>query len=100
MANPDSYDEKYAKWKIDDLPIIPSEYQYEVAKATKKQFAVLKKLMNDKAIDTVINACDAGREGEAIFRLVYLQANCKKEDEKGFGFHQWKILQLKTALIS
>jgi len=55
MANPDAYDEKYAKWKIDDLPIIPSEYKYEVAKATKKQFAVLKKLMNDKAIDTVIN---------------------------------------------
>lgn len=79
MANPDSYDEKYAKWKINDLPIIPSEYQYEVAKATKKQFAVLKKLMNDKAIDTVINACDAGREGEAIFRLVYLQASCKKK---------------------
>ena len=79
MANPDSYDEKYAKWKIDDLPIIPSEYQYDVAKATKKQFTILKKLMNDKGIDTVINACDAGREGEAIFRLVYLQASCKKK---------------------
>ena len=79
MANPDAYDEKYAKWKIDDLPIIPKEYKYELAKATKKQFAVLKKLMNDKAIDTVINACDAGREGEAIFRLVYLQASCKKK---------------------
>lgn len=79
MANPDAYDEKYAKWKIDDLPIIPSEYQYEVAKATKKQFNTLKKLMNDKEVDTVINACDAGREGEAIFRLVYLQASCKKK---------------------
>mgnify|MGYP000883896562 CR=1 FL=1 len=79
MANPDAYDEKYAKWKIDDLPIIPKEYKYEVAKATKKQFAVLKKLMNDKEIDTVINACDAGREGEAIFRLVYLHASCKKK---------------------
>ena len=79
MANPDTYDEKYAKWNMADLPIIPSEYQYEVAKATKKQFAVLKKLMNDKEIDTVINACDAGREGEAIFRLVYLQASCKKK---------------------
>ncbi|HFD5916037.1 TPA: DNA topoisomerase 3 [Streptococcus pyogenes] len=79
MANPDAYDEKYAKWKIDNLPIIPSEYKYEVAKATKKQFNTLKKLMNDKEIDTVINACDAGREGEAIFRLVYLQANCKKK---------------------
>ena len=79
MANPDSYDEKYAKWNIDDLPIIPKEYMYEVAKSTKKQFAILKKLMNDKEIDTVINACDAGREGESIFRLVYNQVNCKKK---------------------
>ena len=79
MSNPDSYDEKYAKWNIDDLPIIPSEYKYEVAKATKKQFNTLKKLMHDKEVDTVINACDAGREGESIFRLVYLQANCKKK---------------------
>ena len=79
MSNPDSYDEKYAKWNIDDLPIIPKEYKYEVAKATKKQFNTLKKLMNDKEVDTVINACDAGREGEAIFRLVYLQASCKKK---------------------
>ena len=82
MANPDAYDERYAKWKIDDLPIIPSEYKYEVAKATKKQFTILKKLMNDKGVDTVINACDAGREGEAIFRLVYLQAGCKKKMER------------------
>ena len=79
MANPDAYNEKYAKWNMADLPIIPSEYKYEVAKATKKQFNTLKKLMNDKEIDTVINACDAGREGEAIFRLVYLQASCKKK---------------------
>ena len=79
MANPDSYDEKYAKWNMADLPIIPSDYKYEVAKATKKQFNILKKLMNDKEVDTVINACDAGREGESIFRLVYNQVNCKKK---------------------
>lgn len=79
MANPDSYDEKYAKWNMVDLPIIPREYKYEVAKATKKQFNILKKLMNGKEIDMVINACDAGREGEAIFRLVYNQVNCKKK---------------------
>ena len=79
MANPDAYDEKYAKWNMADLPIIPSAYKYEVAKATKKQFNILKKLMNDKEIDTVINACDAGREGESIFRLVYNQVNCKKK---------------------
>lgn len=79
MANPDAYDEKYAKWNMADLPIIPSDYKYEVAKATKKQFNILKKLMNDKEVDTVINACDAGREGEGIFRLVYNQVNCKKK---------------------
>ena len=79
MANPDSYDEKYMKWNIEDLPIIPKEYKYEVAKATKKQFAILKKLMNDKDVEFVINACDAGREGEAIFRLVYNEAHCKKK---------------------
>lgn len=79
MANPESYDEKYANWNMEDLPIISREYKYEIAKSTKKQFTILKKLMNDKEIDTVINGCDAGREGEAIFRLVYNQANCKKK---------------------
>lgn len=79
MANPDSYDEKYAKWNITDLPIVPKNYKYEIAKSTRKQFNILKKLMNDKEVDTVINACDAGREGESIFRLVYNQVNCKKK---------------------
>ena len=78
MANPDKYNEKYAKWKIEDLPIFPEEYLYELNPKTKKQFALLKKLMQDKNVDTVINACDAGREGESIFRLVYQQAKCKK----------------------
>lgn len=82
MANPDSYDEKYAKWNMEDLPIIPKEYKYEVAKSTKKQFTTLKKLMADKEVDTVVNACDAGREGESIFRLVYNEAKCKKKMER------------------
>ena len=82
MANPDAYDEKYAKWNISDLPIIPKQYKFEVAKATKKQFNILKRLMNDKEIDTVINACDAGREGESIFRLVYNEAKCKKKMQR------------------
>ncbi|WP_297688086.1 DNA topoisomerase 3 [uncultured Anaerococcus sp.] len=82
MANPDSYDEKYKKWRIEDLPIIPKEYKYEIVNTTKKQFNILKKLMNSKEVDTIINACDAGREGEAIFRLVYMKANCKKKIER------------------
>ena len=82
MANPDNYDEKYKKWRIEDLPIIPKEYKYEIVNTTKKQFNILKKLMNSKEVDAVINACDAGREGEAIFRLVYMKANCKKKIER------------------
>lgn len=78
MASPSVYDEKYGKWKLEDLPIIPDKYKYEVVKATRGQFNTLKKLMNSKEIETVINACDAGREGELIFRLVYEQAGCKK----------------------
>ncbi|HGZ4994794.1 TPA: DNA topoisomerase 3 [Enterococcus faecalis] len=79
MSNPERYDEKYAKWNIKDLPIIPKEYKYETAKSTKKQFNILEKLMNDKDVEFVINACDAGREGEAIFRLVYNESKCKKK---------------------
>ena len=78
MASPLAYNEKYGKWRLEDLPIIPSKYKYEVVKATRGQFNILKKLMNSKEIETVINACDAGREGELIFRLVYEQAGCKK----------------------
>ena len=78
MASPSAYDEKYSKWKLEDLPIIPKQYKYEVVKATRGQFNTLKKLMNSKEVETVINACDAGREGELIFRLVYEQVSCKK----------------------
>ena len=78
MASPLAYDEKYGKWRLEDLPIIPGKYKYEILKATRGQFNILKKLMNSKEIETVINACDAGREGELIFRLVYEQAGCKK----------------------
>ena len=82
MANPDAYDSRYAKWNMEDLPIFPKEYKYEVTKATKKQFSILKKLMNESSVDTIINACDAGREGEAIFRLVYNEAKCKKKMQR------------------
>lgn len=78
LAAADSYDEKYAKWRYEDLPILPAHWQYQVSGSTKKQFAVLKKLMADSRVDTVICATDAGREGELIFRLVYEKAGCKK----------------------
>lgn len=78
MASPSAYDEKYGKWRLEDLPIIPDKYKYEVVKTTRGQFNTLKKLMNSKEVEKVINACDAGREGELIFRLVYEQSGCKK----------------------
>ena len=78
LAAADSYDEKYAKWRYGDLPILPALWQYHVSASTKKQFTVLKKLLNDNKIDTVICATDAGREGELIFRLVYEKAGCNK----------------------
>lgn len=78
LAEPSVYDEKYAKWNYADLPIIPAEFQYKIYGGKQKQFKVVKSLMNRKDVTEVINACDAGREGELIFRLVYNQANCKK----------------------
>ncbi len=78
LAQPQEYDEKYEKWRFEDLPILPESWKTVVSSATKKQYGVLKKLMHREDVDAVINACDAGREGEAIFRLVYEKAGCKK----------------------
>ena len=71
LADADSYDPKYAKWRYDDLPILPEHWQMVVGADKKKQFDILKKLMNAPDVTEVVNACDAGREGELIFRSVY-----------------------------
>ena len=78
LADADSYDPKYAKWRYDDLPILPEHWQMVVGKDKKKQFDILKKLMNAPDVTEVVNACDAGREGEMIFRSVYELADCQK----------------------
>ncbi len=78
LAPPNVYDEKYVKWSVADLPILPEKWQYLVSDSTKKQFGILKKLMHRKDVESLICATDAGREGELIFRLVYQQAGCKK----------------------
>ena len=78
LADADSYDPKYAKWRYDDLPILPEHWQMAVSKDKKKQFDVLKQLMNAPDVTEVVNACDAGREGELIFRSVYELAGCQK----------------------
>jgi len=78
LAEPETYDSKYETWKKEDLPIIPDVFQYQVTAATRKQFKVLKNLLHRDDVDCVTNACDAGREGELIFRLVYDEAKCNK----------------------
>lgn len=78
LALPEVYDAKYARWRYTDLPIIPEKWQYTVIAETKKQFDILKALMNDPRVTGVICATDAGREGELIFRLVYQMAQCRK----------------------
>lgn len=78
LAPPSAYGERYVKWNIADLPILPEKWQYLVSASTKKQFFVLKKLLHRADVETVVNSCDAGREGELIFRLVYEQAGGRK----------------------
>lgn len=78
LAAADAYGEQYAKWNYDTLPILPKEWQYTVTADKGKQFKILKELMHRADVSDVVNACDAGREGELIFRFVYNVANCKK----------------------
>ena len=78
LADADAYNPEYVKWRYDDLPILPEHWQMVVGKDKKKQFDVLKQLMNAPNVTEVVNACDAGREGELIFRSVYELAGCTK----------------------
>ena len=76
-AAPEHYDERYENWHFEDLPILPAEWKLLVHSTKKPQFNVLRKLLRSKKFDYVVNACDAGREGEAIFRRVYALAGSK-----------------------
>ena len=78
LAEAATYGEQYKKWSYDSLPILPQEWQYAVASDKGKQFKILKDLMHRADISEVVNSCDAGREGELIFRFVYDVAGCKK----------------------
>lgn len=78
LAMPQAYDEKYGKWRKEDLPILPKKWKYQIYQSTKKQFQTLKSLMARKDVTELCCATDAGREGELIFRLVYHQVGCRK----------------------
>lgn len=78
LAQADAYDEKYKKWRYEDLPILPGNWKYVIGQSTKNQFHILKELMKRDDVEELVEATDAGREGELIFRLVYEKAGCKK----------------------
>ena len=77
-AQPEDYNPSWKKWRLEDLPLLPNPFVFRVSEDTADQFELLKRLMNDPHTNIVINACDAGREGELIFRNVYVLAQCKK----------------------
>ncbi|HBY2902553.1 TPA: DNA topoisomerase 3 [Clostridioides difficile] len=78
LAEAATYGDQYKKWSYDSLPILPQEWQYTVSADKGKQFKTLKELMHRADVSDVVDACDAGREGELIFRFVYEVAGCKK----------------------
>lgn len=82
LARPAAYGEQYKRWAYDTLPILPDKWQYAPSDGGKKQLAILRALMKRDDVKTIINACDAGREGELIFRLVYQYCGCGKPVER------------------
>ena len=78
LANADCYDARYSRWDRGDLPILPAPWKFTVSPGTKKQFGIIKTLMGREDVAELVEATDAGREGELIFRLVYQEAGCRK----------------------
>ena len=78
LADAATYNPDYAKWRYDDLPILPESWRFIIAKDKRDQFDVLRTLLRREDVTEVVNACDAGREGELIFRTVYCLAGCQK----------------------
>ena len=78
LADAAAYDDRYKKWRYEDLPILPDPFRYVVSEEKAAQFHILRSLMERPDVTELVNACDAGREGELIFRLVYEAAGCSK----------------------
>jgi DNA topoisomerase-3 len=78
LAPPDAYGEEYKKWRLESLPILPQRFKVRVSSKTREHFGVVKGLMKDPSVTEVVNACDAGREGELIFAYLYGLSGCRK----------------------
>ena len=96
LAEAAAYGEQYKKWSYDSLPILPQEWKYTVASDKEKQFKTLKELMHRADVSEVVNACDAGREGELIFRLS-MKWQAARNLCAAFGFLLWRTAQSKRA---
>ena len=82
MSYPEAYDEKYKRWSLSTLPFIPEKFLYEVIPGVKKQFEIVKKLLNRSDVDVIYVCTDSGREGEYIYRLVAQMAGVKDKKQK------------------
>lgn len=87
LSQPEAYNETYAKWRLEDLPILPTAWKYQVSASTKKQFGILKDLMKREDVKSLVCATDAGREGELIFRLVIFREI--QQEYGGFAEYLW-----------
>ena len=97
LAEAAAYGEQYKKWSYDSLPILPQEWKYTVASDKEKQFKTLKELMHRADVSEVVNACDAGREGELIFRFVYEMAGLQETYAPPCGFLLWRTAAIKEG---
>ncbi|MBC7931362.1 MAG: DNA topoisomerase 3 [Rubrivivax sp.] len=82
LDDPQGYDPRFERWRLEDLPILPDEFKYHASERTLDQFKVISSLLGREDVESVVNAADAGREGELIFDLVYALANCRKPVER------------------
>ena len=98
LAQPHVYDERYAKWKWDDLPILPEEWRYNISLHTRKQFDIIRKLMNEPQVDTIVCATDAGREGELFFGWCTDNAHAPSPSN-ACGFLPWRNQPFAPVLI-
>ncbi len=102
LADAGTYDERFKKWRYDDLPILPQEWQYIIPDDKKKQFDTLRSLMERPDVTGLVCATDAGREGELIFRFVYQMAGARTvsaplDFQHGGRGHQGRLCPSETG---
>ena len=98
MSYPEKYDAKYKKWNLQDLPFLPAKYQYEVINSVKKQFEIIKELMNREDVSTIYVCTDSGREGEYIYRLVDEMVDVNDKVKKRVWIDSQTVEEIKKGV--